>query len=216
MVPKPQKKPASKQSSRLSPKIRTSKADAKLAIIKAVIKLLDTQPITDITTQEIAEEAGVNYTYINRYFDTIMNLYAEVTDTLADITRDKSFETINKFIKKQKESRTKISVAELDQTRLATLPIAMKRLWLVQYLVATGVPADRFVAKSKEAFESAIALAEQLGFDHATARTRIIYFITMTWIEASLTPVFGLTSEEINKAFAMTFTDAISNKPKTV
>ena len=213
---KPQKKPAERQSSRLTPKIRVSKADAKLRLIKAVIKLLDTQPITDITTQEIAEEAGVNYTYINRYFDTIMNLYAEVTDTLADIARDKSFETINKFIKKQKESRIKISVAELDQTRLATLPIAMKRLWLVQYLVATGVPADRFVAKSKEAFESAIALAEQLGFDHATARTRIIYFITMTWIEASLTPVFGLTSEEINKAFAMTFTDAISNKPKTV
>jgi AcrR family transcriptional regulator len=216
MVTKLTKKPAARQSSRLTPKIRVSKADAKLRLIKAVIKLLDTQPITDITTQEIAEEAGVNYTYINRYFDTIMNLYAEVTDTLADIARDKSFETINKFIKKQKESRIKISVAELDQTRLATLPIAMKRLWLVQYLVATGVPADRFVAKSKEAFESAIALAEQLGFDHATARTRIIYFITMTWIEASLTPVFGLTSEEINKAFAMTFTDAISNKPKTV
>ena len=216
MVPKAQKTPASKQSSRLTPKIRTSKADAKLAIIKAVIKLLDTQPITDITTQEIAEEAGVNYTYINRYFVTIMNLYAEVTDTLADIARDKSFDTINKFIRKQKETPTKISFAELDQTRLATLPIAMKRLWLVQYLVATGVPADRFVAKSKEAFESAIALAEQLGFDQATARTRIIYFITMTWIEASLTPVFGLTSEEINKAFAMTFTDAISNKPKTV
>ncbi len=215
-MPKPQKKPASKQSSRLTPKIRTSKADAKLAIIKAVIKLLDTQPITDITTQEIAEEAGVNYTYINRYFVTIMNLYAEVTDTLADIARDKSFDTINKLIRKQKESPNKISMAELEQTRLATLPIAIKRLWLVQYLVATGVPADRFVAKSKEAFESAIALAEQLGFDHATARTRIIYFITMTWIEASLTPVFGLTSEEINKAFAMTFTDAISNKPKTV
>jgi len=215
-VPKPQKKPAANKSSRLSPKIRVSKADAKLRLIKAVIKLLDTQPITDITTQDIAEEAGVNYTYINRYFVTIMNLYAEVTDTLADIAKDKSFDTINKFIKKQKESRTKISMAELDQTRLATLPIAMKRLWLVQYLVATGVPADRFVAKSKEAFESAIALAEQLGFDHATARTRIIYFITMTWIEASLTPVFGLTSEEINKAFAMTFTDAISNRPKTV
>ena len=200
----------------MNPKIRTSKADAKLAIIKAVIKLLDTQPITDITTQEIAEEAGVNYTYINRYFVTIMNLYAEVTDTLADIARDKSFDTINKLIRKQNESPNKISMAELEQTRLATLPIAIKRLWLVQYLVATGVPADRFVAKSKESFESAIALAEQLGFDHATARTRIIYFITMTWIEASLTPVFGLTSEEINKAFAMTFTDAISNKPKTV
>ena len=215
-MPKPQKKPASKQSSRLTPKIRTSKADAKLAIIKAVIKLLDTQPITDITTQEIAEEAGVNYTYINRYFVTIMNLYAEVTDTLADIARDKSFDTINKLIRKQKESPNKISMAELEQTRLATLPIAIKRLWLVQYLVATGVPADRFVAKSNEAFESAIALAEQLGFDPATARTRIIYFITMTWIEASLTPFFGFTSEEINKAFAMTFTDAISNRPKTV
>jgi len=215
-VTKAQKTPASKQSSRLTPKIRTSKADAKLAIIKAVIKLLDTQPITDITTQEIAEEAGVNYTYINRYFVTIMNLYAEVTDTLADIARDKSFDTISKLIRKQKESPNKISMAELEQTRLATLPIAIKRLWLVQYLVATGVPADRFVAKSNEAFESAIALAEQLGFDHATARTRIIYFITMTWIEASLTPVFGLTSEEINKAFAMTFTDAISNKSKTM
>lgn len=213
---KSQKKSASKQSSRLTPKIRTSKADAKLAIIKAVIKLLDTQPITEITAQEIAEEAGVSYTYINRYFATNINLFAEVTDTLADIAKDKSFDTINKFIRKQKESPTKISVAELEQTRLATLPIAMKRLWLVQYLVATGVPADRFVAKSKESFESAVALAEQLGFDRATARARIIYFITMTWIEASLTPFFGFTSEEINNAFAMTFTDAISNKPKTV
>ncbi len=213
---KAQKKPASKQSSQLSPRIRTSKADAKLRLIKATIKLLDTQPITDITTQAIAEEAGVNYTYINRYFVTIMNLYAEVTDTLADIARDKSFDTINKLIRKQKESPNKISMAELEQTRLATLPIAMKRLWLVQYLVATGVPADRFVAKSKESFESAIALAEQLGFDPATARARATYFITMTWMEASLAPFFGFTSEEINKAFAMNFSGANSNNPKTV
>ncbi len=215
-MPKPQKKPASKQSSRLNPKIRTSKADAKLAIIKAVIKLLDTQPITDITTQEIAEEAGVNYTYINRYFVTIMNLYAEVTDTLADIVRDKSYDTINKLIRKQKESPNKISMAELEQTRLATLPIAIKRLWLVQYLVATGVPADRFVAKSEESLESAIALAAQLGIDPATARARATYFITMTWMEASLAPFFGFTSEEINKAFAMNFSGANSNNPKTV
>jgi hypothetical protein len=145
-----------------------------------------------------------------------MNLYAEVTDTLADIARDKSFDTINKLIRKQKESPNKISMAELEQTRLATLPIAIKRLWLVQYLVATGVPADRFVAKSKEAFESAIALAAQLGIDPATARARATYFITMTWMEASLAPFFGFTSEEINKAFAMNFSGANSNNPKTV
>lgn len=216
MVPKSTKKPGANKSSRLSPKIRTSKADAKQALIKATIKLLDTQPITEITVQDISEEAGVNYTYINRYFKTNLNLFAEVTDALADIVKDKSFDAINKYIRKQKVSPTKISVADLDQTRLATLPIAMKRLWLVQYLVASGVPADRFVAKSKESFESAVDLAEQLGFDRATARARIINFITMTWIEASLTPFFGFTSEEINKAFALTFTDAISNKPKTV
>jgi len=215
-VTKAQKTPASKQSSRLSPKIRTSKADAKLRLIKAVIKLLDTQPITDITTQDIAEEAGVNYTYINRYFVTIMNLYAEVTDTLADIVRDKSLDTINKYAKTQKKPLTNVLLAEFEKTRAVTLPIVMKRVWLLQYLVATGVPADRFVAKSKESLESAIALAAQLGIDPATARARATYFITMTWMEASLAPFFGLTSEEINKAFAMTFTDAISNKPKTV
>ena len=152
MVPKSTKKPAAIKSSRLSPKIRTSKADAKQALIKATIKILDTQPITEITVQDISEEAGVNYTYINRYFKTNLNLFAEVTDALADIVKDKSFDAINKYIRKQKASPTKISVAELDQTRLVTLPIAMKRLWLVQYLVASGVPADRFVAKSKESF----------------------------------------------------------------
>ena len=211
MVPKSTKKPAATKSSRLSPKIRTSKADAKQALIKATIKILDTQPITEITVQDISEEAGVNYTYINRYFKTNLNLFAEVTDALADIVKDKSFDAINKYIRKQKASPTKISVAELDQTRLATLPIAMKRLWLVQYLVASGLPADRFVAKSKESFESAVDLAEQLGFDRETARARIIYFITMTWIEASLTPFFGFTSEEINKSFALSYGGA---KPK--
>ena len=152
MVPKSTKKPAANKSSRLSPKIRTSKADAKQALIKATIKILDTQPITEITVQDISEEAGVNYTYINRYFKTNLNLFAEVTDALADIVKDKSFDAINKYIRKQKASPTNVSVAELDQTRLVTLPIAMKRLWLVQYLVASGVPADRFVAKSKESF----------------------------------------------------------------
>jgi AcrR family transcriptional regulator len=215
-VPKPQKKPAARQSSRLTPKIRTSKADAKLAIIKAVIKLLDSQPITDITTQDIAEEAGVNYTYINRYFDTIMNLYAEVTDTLADIVRDKSLDTINKYAKTQKKPLTNVLLAEFEKTRAVTLPIVMKRVWLLQYLVATGVPADRFIAKSKESLESAIALATQLGFDPATARARATYYISITWMEASLAPFFGFTSEDINKAFAMNFSGAISNKPKTV
>lgn len=78
--------------------------------------------------QDISEEAGVNYTYINRYFKTNLNLFAEVTDALADIVKDKSFDAINKYIRKQKASPTKVSVAELDQTRLVTLPIAMKRL----------------------------------------------------------------------------------------
>ncbi len=89
MVPKSTKKPAANKSSRLSPKIRTSKADAKQALIKATIKILDTQPITEITVQDISEEAGVNYTYVNRYFKTNLNLFAEVTDALADIVKDK-------------------------------------------------------------------------------------------------------------------------------
>ena len=43
----------------------------------------------------------------------------------------------------------------------------------MQYLVSSGVPADRFVAKSKESFESAVAMAEQLGFDRETARVTV-------------------------------------------
>jgi hypothetical protein len=35
-------------------------------------------------------------------------------------------------------------------------------------------------------------------------------------MEASLAPFFGFTSEDINKAFAMNFSGANSNNPKTV
>jgi AcrR family transcriptional regulator len=76
--------PLPSDSSWASPKTRISRPDAEQALILAVVELLDITPIPDITVHKIAEIAGVNFGYVNRYFETRLNLFATVTDTLAD------------------------------------------------------------------------------------------------------------------------------------
>jgi|GEM_PF-610832 len=207
--------PVPSDSSWASPKSRIPRPDAERSLVSAVVELLDTTPIPDITVHKIAVIAGVNFGYINRYFETRFNLLAAVTDTLADVAVDQLLENLNTKIPNRKLASKDVPIEVLDQIRLANVVIATKRLRLIQYLIASGVPADRFVAKSKETFEVAITIGSQLGLDEVHARAGAIRFIAMTWIEASLTPILGVTSEELNNAFTLDLVEPKStSRPK--
>ena len=207
--------PLPSDSSWASPKTRISRPDAEQALILAVVELLDNTPIPDITVHKIAEIAGVNFGYVNRYFETRLNLLATVTDTLADAAVVQLRDNLKIRIPNSKRSSKDVPTEVLDQIRLANVVIATKRLRLIQYLMASGVPADRFAAKSKETFDLAITIGSQLGLDEVHARAGAIRFIAMTWIEASLAPILGITSEELNTAFSLGIAEPKStSRPK--
>ncbi len=195
--------PESHGSTWASPKPRTSRANAERAIIAAVNELLDTTPIPDITVHKIAEVAGVNFGYINRYFETRLNLFVLVTDALADTAVIQLRETLNNEIPNTQRPSKEVPTKLLDQVRVSNVAIARKRLRLIQYLLASGVPVERFGAKSRETLDLAIQMGSELGFDVELARAAAIRFIALTWIEASLAPSLGITSEELNHAFTL-------------
>ena len=204
--------PESHGSTWASPKPRTSRADAEQALITAVIELLDTTPIPDITVHKIAEVAGVNFGYINRYFETRLNLFVLVTDALADTAIIQLRGTLNDKIPNTQRPSKEVPTKILDQIRVSNVAITTKRLRLIQYLLASGVPVERFGAKSRETLDLAIQTGSELGIDVEIVRAAAIRFIALTWIEASLAPSLGITSEELNNAFTLS---AAEPKPAT-
>lgn len=193
-----------------APKSRIRRPEAEHSLVSAVIDLMDETPIAEITIHQIAQIAGVNFGYINRYFDSRLNLFAVVTDELADlaVAQLKELTSAPKEIKREKTKD--FSYTDREKTRAATMPLGVKRLKMVQYLVAAGVPTERFVAKSRESLEAAIALTSQRGLDPALARARMIHGISMMWAKATLTPVLGISDDELENAFTLFFEDLLS------
>jgi AcrR family transcriptional regulator len=193
-------------------KERTSRPDAEKALINAVITLVDTTPIADITVHQLAHEAGVNFGYINRYFESRLNLFAAATDELADrgIAFLKTIVVTQPIF--QRQGTKDLSAADLQKSRDSIIPIGVKRLQIVQFLVASGVPAERFVNKSQEVLAAAIAITTAAGLDPQIARARVVHGIAMMWGAATLSPILGLTPQELNDSYALFFADVTSNK----
>ena len=193
-------------------KERTSRPDAEKALINAVITLVDTTPIADITVHQLAHEAGVNFGYVNRYFESRLNLFAAATDELAD--RGIAFlqNTVVKQPIIQRNGMNDLSDADLQKTRDHIIPIGVKRLQIVQFLVASGVPAERFVQKSQAVLAAAIEVVTSAGLDPAIARARVVHGIAMMWGAATLSPILGLTPQDLNDAYTTFFADVTSNK----
>jgi AcrR family transcriptional regulator len=205
----------SASSSWAAPKSRIRRPDAEQALIAAVIELMDTLPIADITIHQIAQVAGVNFGYINRYFESRHNLFAAVTDVLADVGMAQLHSPITASPSAKRGSKKDSSPSDLEANRIAVTPIGVKRLQLIQYLVSAGVPTDRFVSKSKEAIDSAAAAAIQMGLDPEIARARVLHVIAMLWAKATLGPVLGISGDDLEEAFVSFFADANANgKPK--
>ena len=197
-----------------APKGRVSRQDAEKALIDAVIKLVDTTPIADITIHELAHEAGVNFGYINRYFESRLNLFAAASDELADRGLDQ-MRNITSTAKTIDGPKSKdLSQSDLETSRQVLIPIGVKRLMIVQFLVSSGVPAERFVKKSQEVLTASVEATSQAGLEPEIARARIIHGIAMMWSAATLGPILGLTSQELYDSYALFFaTVTATEKP---
>jgi AcrR family transcriptional regulator len=174
-------------------KERTSRPDAEKALINAVITLVDTAPIADITVHQLAHEAGVNFGYVNRYFESRLNLFAAATDELAD--RGIAF-LQNTAVKQpiiQRNGMNDLSDTDLQKTRDHIIPIGVKQ-------------------KSQAVLEAAVEVTTSAGLDPVIARARVVHGIAMMWGAATLSPILGLTPQDLNDAYTTFFADVISNK----
>lgn len=188
-------------------KERISREAAEQALIDAVITLAEATPLADITVHLLAETAKVNFGYINRYFESRLNLFAVATDELADrgiaFLKDTALE---RPVVRRNGSKD-LSAADLQMTRENIMPIGVTRLKIVQFLVASGVAPERFVKKSQEVLAAAVEITTQAGMDPAIARARVVHGIAMMWSAATLSPVLGLTSQELSESYATFFAD---------
>lgn len=193
-----------------APKERVSRQEAEEALIAAVIALIDTTPIADITIHQLAQEAGVNFGYINRYFESRLNLFAAATDALADLGVLELKNSLATMTPTELGNTGDLSKSDFGTTRQAIMPFGVKRLKLVQFLVMSGMPAERFVKKSQEVMEAGIKIITQAGLDPDLARARIVLGIAMMWSAATLSPVLGISAEELNNSYSAFFTDVSS------
>lgn len=195
-----------------APKERVSRHNAEEALIAAVIELVDTTPIADITIHQLAEVAGVNFGYINRYFESRLNLFAAATDVLADLGIQGLTSTVAARTVPQRGKSKDLAPIDLDATRQAVMPIGVKRLQIVQFLVMSGVPTERFVKKSQEVMAASIQAITEAGVEPELARAHTIHGIALLWSAATLGPVLGLSLQELNDAYTALSDDVSANK----
>ena len=186
-------------------KDRISRETAEQALVDAVITLAAVTPLAEITVHLLAETAKVNFGYVNRYFESRLNLFAIATDELADrgIAFLKGTSLQRPVV--QRNVSNDLSDDDLQMTRENVLPIGITRLKIVQFLIASGLPPERFVKKSQEVLATAVELTTQAGMDPVVARARVVHGIAMMWSAATLSPVLGLTSQELSDSYAIFF-----------
>lgn len=196
----------------VSPKGRVSRQDAELALIDAVIELVNTTPLADITIHEIAHVAGVNFGYINRYFESRLNLFAAASDVLAD-RGVVQVQKITESAKTIEGPRSRdLSEPDLEISRKILIPIGVKRLMIIQFLVSSGVPPERFIKKSQEVLTASVEAISRAGLDPQIARARIIHGIAMMWSAATLGPILGLSSQDLYDSYTTFFTNVTGSQ----
>ncbi|CAB4614915.1 unannotated protein [freshwater metagenome] len=179
--------------------IRYSRAQATQMFLDASIELIDTKPIPDITVQEIATMVGLNHGYVHRYFGTRVDLFTAVADELARLLLDS--------VSAEQERRTNAGDQRepFDQSLIALArPLALKRLHVIQYLLAAGVDPARFGEESRAIIELGTQQLISIGMSPRMATAQAIKTNVLLWAREALTPSFGLNDAEVDDVAALT------------
>jgi AcrR family transcriptional regulator len=127
---------------------RVSQEQARTIIIETAISLLRDQPVSEVSSREIAHETGLNHSYITRYFGGSHEmLFSVVAELSRRLTRHGDAADIHGYVSD---------------------PDASLRVKIVQYLLAEGFDPTRFVelstiqlTRSEDFFSEAFGLGKR-------------------------------------------------------
>ena len=141
-------KPLTQQAQRKASLGRVSQEQARTIIIETAITLLRDQPVSEVSSREIAHETGLNHSYITRYFGGSHEmLFSVVAELSRRLTRHGDAADIHGYVSD---------------------PDASLRLKIVQYLLAEGFDPTRFaeqatiqLTRTEELFGEAFGLEKR-------------------------------------------------------
>lgn len=178
---------------------RYSRAEATQMFLDAAIAVVGTKPLPEITMQELADAVGLNHGYVHRYFGTRLDLFEAVADELAR----RVVEVVGAEQRRRLEEDG--GPGELDRSLLdLARPLAAKRTAIVQYLVISGVPQERFAEATRMQIQLSIDNLMSMGVSERMATAQSIKAIALLWAQATYVRALGVTSEEAADVEAVT------------
>lgn len=132
-------------------RLRLAQPETKQLIIRTAIQMMHDLPVNAVTYREIAARAGVNQSYVARYFGSQQEMLIAVTEELSQ--------------------RAKRHWANPDPRAIINDPEIRIRLTVVQYLLALGVPAERFADQVNEQMDAlGEHFVQRLGYNERAVR----------------------------------------------
>ena len=168
------------------------KAQATKLFIAAVIDLLETRPIGDISDQLIADTAGINRATIYRHFGTRFELLDAVVSELTQQRLATASEAASSADSDQLGFEQKPPLAKI-------LPRGQMIFQLAAYLSAQNYQSDSLRASMSSLSDWWIEHLERLGVPTRMAQTLAFKNMTLSLARASAADLFALPDD--------TFTD---------
>jgi AcrR family transcriptional regulator len=163
---------------------RLSRAEAEARLLNATIKLVFSHAPADITVHMIAKEAGVHHDYIARYFTSREELLIQTTEIPLSGVRAETVATQGKNI------RSSISASS------PTFQLARLRTQLISYLLACGVPPQRFAAAQQLLIEDAMGVFVNPALSTRSKRNFALLGILLMQSMHVMGEVNGMTQQD--------------------
>jgi AcrR family transcriptional regulator len=175
---------------------RLRRAEAEAIIETAVLRLLADRPVDEVTNDVIAEETGLNHSYVSRYYGNRVNLLTRLTDVLADrIATDVPADV------------------PIQLPALLADPRFRLRNKIVLHLVGKGVPSQRFYERgllSRDSIKARLMRLHNVEERIATALAAQVFYSLVG--AAFLGHGFDQTVpvEEYNDVIALAFAEILN------
>ncbi|CAB4570161.1 unannotated protein [freshwater metagenome] len=181
------------------------KAQATKLFIEAVIELLETRPIGDISDQLIADTAGINRATIYRHFGTRFELLDAVVAELTQQRLANASEVVASADSEGLGSQQKPPLARI-------LPRGQMIFQLAAYLSAQNYHSEKLRASMGSLSDWWIEHLERLGVPTRMAKTLAFKNMTLSLARASAADLFALTDDTIADIEALALVEVANFK----
>ncbi|HBU01869.1 MAG TPA: hypothetical protein DEB20_04855 [Acidimicrobiaceae bacterium] len=181
------------------------KAQATKLFIEAVIELLETRPIGDISDQLIADTAGINRATIYRHFGTRFELLDAVVAELTQQRLANASEVVASADSEGLGSQQNPPLAKI-------LPRGQMIFQLAAYLSAQNYHSEKLRASMGSLSDWWIEHLERLGVPTRMAKTLAFKNMTLSIARASAADLFALTDDTVADIEALALVEVANFK----